>query len=99
MPPPFTPLAPIAPPGAPFGVLPFVTVSPEMLTVPEAILIIRKSGVPPAELRRTVSKFEPGPVMERFLLILNSPLVRLMGLVTIAMLKVIVDASHASAIA
>ena len=37
--------------------------------------------------------------MERFLLILNSPLVRLMGLVTIAMLKVIVDASHASAIA
>jgi hypothetical protein len=86
------------PPAFPFGVLPFVTVSPEMLTV-VAILNMRNCGVPPAELRWTVSKLEPGPVMVRVLLMLNSAVVKVIGLVTIAMLKVIVDASHASAIA
>src|SRR5437762_3866617 len=49
--------------------------SPEMVTLPVAMLKMRKSSVPDAALRWTLNRFAPGPVIVRFLLINNSALV------------------------
>src|SRR6185369_9552723 len=56
---------------------------------------MRKLGVPVALLRVTVSRFAPGPSIVRFLLINNSPVVRVIGLVTLDISKVIVLPAHA----
>lgn len=63
------------PPIAPL-MLPLERVRPEMLTVlPTEMVEMRNSDVPPAVLRWTVSRLTPGPLIVRFLLISNSPLV------------------------
>src|SRR2546425_12042769 len=77
--------------------LPFDIVRPEMLTVvPELILKMRKFGAP--ELRCTVSRLAPGPVIVRFLLISNSALVSVIGLTTPLKLIVIVPQKEADAL-
>src|SRR6266516_2795380 len=85
----------IPPPRSP-GALPLAIVKPliKALTLEEAILKMRKLPAP----RRTVSRFAPGPLIVRFLLINNSPLVRLIGLTTLDISKVIVLPAHALAI-
>src|SRR5437588_534918 len=77
MPPPWSPAFPKLPlPGTtPSALLPLVTVMPEMLTV-TVELKIRKLGVPPARLRRTVREIAPGPVIIMFELRLGSAAVR-----------------------
>ena len=52
-------------------VLPPEIVRPEMLTVPDVMLKMRKFGVPAAVLRITVRRLAPGPVIVRFLSITN----------------------------
>jgi hypothetical protein len=72
-----------------------------MFTVVEEIDILkmRNCGVAGAAFRSIVSEVDPGPVIVRFLFIFNSAVVKLIGLVTDAMLKVIVEASQAAAMA
>src|SRR6476646_8282917 len=72
-------------------------VRPEILTlgVPE-ILKMRKFDVPAAALRCTLRRLAPGPLMVRFLLMGNSPLVRSMAPRTLAA-NVIVLPPHALA--
>src|SRR6266581_1352622 len=59
------------------GAFPLEIVKPEIVTLklPEAILKMRKSGVPPAVLRCTVNPFVVAPSIVRLLSINNSPLV------------------------
>ena len=64
------------PPSVPPKRNPLAIVRPDMVTVPDVMLKIRKFGVKFALLRRTVRTFAPGPVMITFLLITNSALVR-----------------------
>ena len=66
------------------------------MTVPDAILKIRKSGVPGAVLRSTARLPAPGPVTIRFVLMASSPLVSMMFPVTA---KSIVSPAAALAIA
>src|SRR5205085_111665 len=83
---------------SPLVTFPLDMVRPEMFTVPDWILKMRKFGVAPAALRITVRRLAPGPLMVRFLLINNSALVSVIGLVTCPGLisKVIVAPAHAS---
>src|SRR5207253_3424511 len=59
----------------PSAVLPLVRVMPEMLTVAVEVKI-RKLGVPPAMLRRTVRELAPGPLIIMFELRLGSAVAR-----------------------
>src|SRR5438067_2665930 len=77
---------------------PRVMVKPDSATLklPEAILKMRNPGASagiPSVLRRTVNRFAPGPLIVRFLLISNSPLVRLIVLRPAAKLMVSPDAA------
>jgi len=95
MPPPSKNVPPQASPG-----LPFEIVSPEIETVTLGLIVnIRNRGVAGAVFRSMVNELGPGPTIVRFLLISNAALVKPTGLVTDAILKVIVDASHASTMA
>ena len=68
MPPPAPPLPPKLEPlmlGAPSDVLPLVTVNPEIATVPDVIVKMRKLGVPCAVLRCMVNRLDSDPVIVR----------------------------------
>ena len=76
-------------------------VTPDMFIAREelGILKMRNCGVPPTALRSIVSDVDPGPVIVRFLVRVSSAVVKLIGLVTVAMLKVIVEPSQESMMA
>ena len=59
------------------GEFPLAIVRPEMVAMTWLGVILKMRKLPAAALRCTLNRFAPGPLIVRFLLISNSPLVRL----------------------
>src|SRR5262249_16861982 len=76
---------------------PLATVSPDRVTIPGLPKATLKTRL--ALLPEIVNRFAPGPVIVRFLLMANWPVVSVIGLTTWFMSKLIVAPSHASSIA
>jgi hypothetical protein len=92
-----TPALRIPPPPGPSDTSPFEIVIPEIETVTPGLMLKIRKQTTSMHLAVTVKRLAPGPVMMRFLLIANSPLIRV-TVVTFGA-KVIVSPDEASRIA